>query len=167
MSREVGGRHVYINGQTGKNTSAYEKRNELAHDHLGSAAYVGAEVLTICPLCFGVMSHNGSSIDHIVSIEQLISDLGMEEDVAKQKVGHESNLITAHTGCNSSKKQKDLFAWWKSEDSKSYLTPDNRERVIALLDKIHANHVKTSITHFAFGEYKSTILQIKSLVVTH
>lgn len=165
MSVERGGKHVYINGHTGHQTTPYEKRNELAELHLGTAAFIGEYVITLCPVCFGPMTHNGSSLDHIVSRGQLIADLAMSEEDANTKVGHVSNILQACTGCNSSKQNKDLFEWWQSDLSKSYLTPTNRDRVLAVLAEIYTNTAKARMSHFTFGTYKTIVLQIQKRVI--
>ena len=165
MSVERGGKHVYINGHTGHQTTPYEKRNELAELYLGTAAFIGEHVITLCPVCFGPMTHNGSSLDHIVSKGQLIADLAMSEEDANTKVGHASNILQSCTGCNSSKQNKDLFEWWQSDLSKSYLTPTNRDRVLAVLAEIYTSTAKARMSHFTFGTYKTIVLQIQKRVI--
>ncbi|CAG1021463.1 hypothetical protein DOJK_01008 [Patescibacteria group bacterium] len=167
MSIERGGKHIYISEHTGKQTSSYEKRNEMATMSLGSAAYIGEQALTLCPVCFNYMTHNGSSIDHIVSKGQLLADgVVLTAEAANEKVGHPSNLLTACAGCNSSKNGKDLFAWWRSDLSKSYLQPCNRDRVINILDELYRRTSKTYVTHFPFGEYQTVVFQIQKKVLT-
>lgn len=165
MSIERGGKHVYINGHTGSKTEPFDKRNEIANLGVGPAAYLGNHVLMWCPVCFSPMTHNGSSIDHIVSKSQLIADLAWSAETANQKVGHESNLLQACSGCNSSKQNSDLFAWWRSEKARSYLLPDDRERAIQLLDELKNRYGKERVTHLPFGDYKTVVLQIQHQVL--
>jgi hypothetical protein len=161
MSVERSGRHVYINEHTGHQTTPFQRRNEMASDGLGAAAYLGNSVVQFCPVCMGPMFHNGSSIDHIVSIDQLKADLGWSAEKAAENVGHESNQLVSCSGCNSSKKQKDLFEWWRSDLSKTYMDPSRREKVLAVLDILATHHGKTRVTHLPFGEYKTVVLQVQ------
>jgi 5-methylcytosine-specific restriction endonuclease McrA len=157
-------RRVYRSEMTDKVVSSGTKRNELAsyRDAITVETPFQVEVLLICPYCFGVMTHGGATIDHIVTPKQWEED-GLSVKLDSEHYNHESNLVVVCKACNESKGTKDLLAWWRE---KYHVPPRVYEVLIPILDTIYKSTSKERMTHFAFGQWKKKVYWIVDQVAS-
>ena len=158
---------VYRSENTDKRLSSFDKRNELfAEQFFGKAMFLdNGDVLAFCVACFKHMTHSGSTMEHLVTPTQMKADLRWSQETIDAKYNHDSNLVVTCSGCNTARGTTDLFEWWASEESKSYLHPDSREKALSLIQQVMDKKAKYKITHIAFGEWRSFVLAVASKVV--
>jgi len=140
----------------GKRTTAGEHSNMGMFDH-GIVILDEKQALGYCPICFGIMSWDGATEDHIVTATQYFN--GSLQELTEEEYNAETNLMTAHHRCNTYKGTTDIFEFWRSNPDKLKLSAEQYEALIAVLDYYHEGGVK-SLLNVAPVKWRSTVFKI-------
>lgn len=150
---------VYTN-TAGNKTDAHESTNMGLFD-FGIVLVGDEDAWGWCPICFNKMDMNGANNEHILTQAEHKAIFGA--DLSEAEYNAEWNLMQAHARCNSSKGTRGIFATWLA-GRPTGLSDDQYKSLVAILEYFANQKAKTSIGHFAKGNYKKQLQYIVAVV---
>jgi hypothetical protein len=114
-----------------------------------------------CPICFNKMDMNGANNEHILTNTEYKAIFA--SNMSDTDYNADWNVMQAHARCNSSKGTRGIFATWLA-GRPTGLSDNQYQMLCGILDYLKNNKNKTSIGHFAKGEYKHKLQYIVAVV---
>jgi hypothetical protein len=143
----------------GSNTTPHESTNKGLFE-FGMTLIGDSDAFGFCPICFNKMDMNGSNNEHILTNAEHKQIFG--SDMKQDEYNADWNLMQAHARCNSSKGTRGIFATWLA--GRPTGLSDQQYQALCSILAFHQQRARSSIGHFAKGEYKKMLQYIVSIV---